>query len=209
MRSPRTWRLLISAALAVLAWWSLQSQNVPEPARQPAVENQTTRREGHIPAADTYMLHGEIVNVADGDTVTLRAGTARHRVRLASIDAPETGSDGRPGQPHGRAAADALRSLVQGRTLDLRCYETDQYGRDVCDLLEDNAGRQTYNARMVEAGWAWANMQGRGRHLRDDSLRTVERQAQQARRGLWADADPVPPWQWRYDCWQQQRCGSR
>jgi len=152
-------------------------------------------------AAAPYALAGRVVQVADGDTLTLLVGRQRQRVRLASIDAPETGHGRtRPGQPYGQAARRALADLVAGRTLRLRCYEQDHYGREICDVpLPD--GRLA-NRLMVAGGMAWANRQGGGKYLRDASLVALERQARQQGLGLWRDAHPVAPWDWRWKCWQ-------
>ncbi|HET8598536.1 MAG TPA: thermonuclease family protein [Castellaniella sp.] len=158
------------------------------------------------PAAAPYALAGRVVQVADGDTLTLLVGRQRQRVRLASIDAPETGH-GRtqPGQPYGQAARRALADLVAGKTLRLRCYEQDHYGREICDVpLPD--GRLA-NRLMVASGMAWANRQGGGKYLRDASLAGLERQARQQGVGLWRDAHPVAPWDWRWKCWRALETG--
>jgi endonuclease YncB( thermonuclease family) len=151
-------------------------------------------------AAGPYALSGRVVDVSDGDTLTLLAGRDRHRIRLASIDAPETGHGRqRPGQPYGQAARKALADLVAGRTLTLRCFEQDRYGRDVCDVpLPD--GRKA-NRVMVETGMAWANRQGGGKYLRDETLSGLERQARDRRLGLWRQPGAVAPWDWRWQCW--------
>lgn len=155
----------------------------------------------------TYALSGRVVQVADGDTLTLLAGRQRHRIRLASIDAPETGHGrAQPGQPYGQAARKALADLAAGKTLTLRCYEQDQYGRDICDVpLGD--GRQA-NRLMVAGGMAWANRQGGGKYLRDPGLADLERQARAQRLGLWRDPKPVPPWEWRWKCWKALETGQ-
>jgi micrococcal nuclease len=151
-------------------------------------------------AAGTYVLSGRVVDVSDGDTLTLLVGRDRHRVRLASIDAPETGHGRRrPGQPYGQAARKGLADLVAGRTLKLQCYERDRYQRDVCDVpLPDG---RTASRVMVETGLAWANRQGGGKYLRDDALAGLERQARDQRLGLWRQAGAVAPWDWRWQCW--------
>ncbi|MGB6241336.1 MAG: thermonuclease family protein [Castellaniella sp.] len=158
-------------------------------------------------AAGTYALSGRVVQVADGDTLTLLVGRQRQRVRLASIDAPETGHGRQqPGQPHGQASRQALADLVAGKTLTLRCYEQDRYGREICDVpLPDG---QQASRLMVAAGMAWANRQGGGKYLRDARLTELERQARQQRLGLWRDAKPVPPWEWRWKCWQALETGQ-
>ena len=157
---------------------------------------------GPAPAAQTYALAGRVVHVADGDTLTLQVpGEPSHRIRLASIDAPEVGHGRKqPGQPYGQASRRSLDSLVAGHSVTLRCYEQDQYGRDVCDVpLAD--GRAA-NQAQVAAGMAWANQQGGGKYLRDSRLPALERQARAQRLGLWRDAHPQPPWEWRWKCWK-------
>lgn len=158
-------------------------------------------------AANTYALSGRVVHVADGDTLTLRVGQAQHRIRLASIDAPETGhGKKRPGQPYGQASRRALADLIAGRTVTLRCYEQDHYGRDVCDVpLTDG---RTASQAQVAAGMAWANQQGGGKYMRDAKLPALERQARTRRLGLWQQPGAVPPWEWRWKCWKALESGG-
>ncbi len=152
-----------------------------------------------------FHLRGKVVHVADGDTFTIMVDGRQQRVRMASIDAPETGkSRERPGQPMGQASKKALAELIAGKTLALDCYEKDQYGRNVCDVPLADGG--TASQRQVAAGMAWANMEGRGKFMRDPSLPGLEQKAREARLGLWRDAHPVKPWAWRYDCWKKGRC---
>ena len=153
-----------------------------------------------VSAAGTYTLSGRIVDVADGDTLGLLVGQKRHRVRLASIDAPETTHGSKqPGQPFAQAARKTLADLVAGQTATLRCYEQDRYGRDICDVpLSDG---RTANRVMVESGMAWANMQGGGKYVRDSSLPGLERKAREQHLGLWQQSGAIAPWDWRWKCW--------
>lgn len=152
-----------------------------------------------------YELKGRVVSVADGDTFTLLVNGRQERIRMASIDAPEvTKSRERPGQPMAQVSKNALAEMVAGKTLALACFEKDRYGRNVCDVpLSDGT---TANQRQVAAGMAWANMEGRGKFMRDPKLPELEQKARQARLGLWSSADPIKPWAWRYDCWQKGKC---
>jgi endonuclease YncB( thermonuclease family) len=50
---------------------------------------------------------GKVVNVSDGDTVTVPDENKRIRVRINGIDAPEKGRKGVPGQPYGEQDASA------------------------------------------------------------------------------------------------------
>lgn len=155
-------------------------------------------------ASGQYTLSGKIVQVSDGDTVNILVNQQTHRIRLASIDAPETAhGSNRPGQPYGEASRKHLADSVAGKTLTLICFEKDQYGRDVCDIP---VGDTTANRLQVQHGMAWANQQGGGKYLRDQKLVEFEKKAKQAKLGLWAEPQAVAPWVWRHDCWQKQKC---
>jgi len=152
-----------------------------------------------------FSLTGRIVRVADGDTVTLLdESKQQHRIRLANIDAPETGKGKeRPGQPYSQQAREALATMVAGKHLTAQCYEKDHYGRSICVLPYGNSSA---NREMVAQGMAWAYAAARGRYLRDKSLLDVERAARGARQGIWQEANPTPPWEWRNVCWKQRQC---
>jgi endonuclease YncB( thermonuclease family) len=159
---------------------------------------------GSAQASGQYMLSGKIVQVSDGDTVNILVNQQTHRIRLASIDAPETAhGSNRPGQPYGEASRKHLADYVAGKTLTLICFEKDQYGRDVCDIP---VGDTTANRLQVQHGMAWANQQGQGKYLRDQKLVELEKKAKQAKLGLWVEPQAVAPWVWRHDCWQKQKC---
>lgn len=134
-------------------------------------------------------LAGTVIVVIDGDTVLFKPDTyapssrAFLKVRLARIDAPESG------QPHGEAATRALEALALKRRATLEIVATDVYGRKLGWLAVETVA---VNAELVRAGHAWASSR-RG----DAALGALEREARRERRGLWRDADPVPPWAWR------------
>jgi micrococcal nuclease len=154
--------------------------------------------------AGQYALTGKVVQVSDGDTINLLVDKTQHRIRLASIDAPETshGSE-RPGQPFGEASRKNLADYVAGKTLTLTCYEKDHYGRDVCDVP---ANGTTANRLQVQDGMAWANQQAKGKFLRDKTLVGIQGDAQKKKLGLWAEPGAVAPWEWRVVCWKDKKC---
>lgn len=138
---------------------------------------------GHA-AAD---FSGRVVKVADGDTVTvLDAGKQQVRVRLASIDAPEKR------QAFGTRSQQHLSTLVFGKDVQVIEQGRDRYGRTIGVL---RVGNSNINRAMVSAGLAWAYTD----YLNDKAMPGYEQRARQARRGLWADPAPVPPWQFRRD----------
>lgn len=195
----RRGRFVAVAVLAVAALGATVWQSEPAPGAGGGAGSEASMQ------VDGFVLQGRVIRVADGDTFTLRVGAAQQRIRMASIDAPELRKDARrPGQPYGRASRDALAGLVAGKTLTLHCYEKDRYDRNICDVaLPDGS---TANQKQVAWGMAWANMEGKGKFMRDPTLPSLEAQARHDRRGLWRDGDPVRPWVWRYQCWEQQKC---
>ena len=126
----------------------------------------------------------QVVRVKDGDSLVISSGDGQVDVRLADIDAPEYR------QPHGDAARSALRTLVDGREVRLQLVGGDAYRRIVAHVFVDE---MHVNAEMVRSGHAWV------RRAYDPAPRLVadEDAARVARRGLWAAANPVPPWEWR------------
>ncbi|MDR2614047.1 MAG: thermonuclease family protein [Candidatus Accumulibacter sp.] len=130
-------------------------------------------------------LSCRVVGVSDGDTLSAVCGNRRRiKVRLAGIDAPELR------QPYGHAAKRALVSLCLRKTAKISIQDTDAYGRAVGRVF--CAGRDA-NALQVKSGLAWAYR----RYLQTPYLLDLENEARRARRGLWAKANPTPPWMWR------------
>jgi endonuclease YncB( thermonuclease family) len=131
-------------------------------------------------------LAGRVTQVADGDTFTLRlAGRRDLRIRLYAIDAPE--SD----QPYGQAARRALSDKLLGQDVRLVLQDVDNYGRLVSTVY---LGERDINLEQVQSGFAWWY---RDFAPDDRALREAEATAQSQDRGLWQDAAPTPPWEWR------------
>ena len=132
-----------------------------------------------------------MIGVIDGDTIDIL--TARFetlRVRLSGIDAPELG------QAFGRNAKAALSSLAFTRQVTIEWHKRDRYGRHV--------GKVTLEGRdialeMLTLGMSWHYRQSDSGQRAADRGRyqDAENRARVARRGLWADAAPVPPWEYR------------
>jgi endonuclease YncB( thermonuclease family) len=114
--------------------------------------------------------------VVDGDS--LRRGATD--IRLYGIDAPElnqTCNDGQGAEYKcGREAANALKELVQGKTLKCRARDKDRYQRIVAVCAVDNL---EINREMVRLGWAIAYE----RHSFGYVL--AERDARKNQRGMW------------------------
>ncbi len=144
-------------------------------------------------AAKAAALKGQVVAISDGDTITvLDADRRQHRIRLAGIDAPEKG------QPFGWRSRQSLAGMVFGKAVIVQWEKRDQYDR-VLGRIKVEATQMDVNLEQIKSGMAWHY-----RHYakdQPDAERTAYAQAeQQARKqnvGLWADKNPVPPWEWR------------
>lgn len=127
---------------------------------------------------------GRVVGVTDGDTIKVLCNRTEVKVRLAEIDAPERG------QPFGAKAKVALSDLVFGRQVRLEVTDKDRYGRSIARVW---VGSTDANREMIRRGYAWAYR----KYLTDTTLLDDEESARRARSGLWADADPTSPWEFR------------
>lgn len=143
--------------------------------------------------ADT--LRGRVVGVSDGDTVTVLDGTnTQFKIRLMGIDAPEKK------QAFGAKSKEALSDLVFNKQVEVEYHKKDKYGRTVGKIVVDGIDA---NLEQVKTGMAWHYKKYQKEQTLDDRslYAQAEEQARVGNRGLWKDADPTPPWDWR----RQQR----
>ncbi|MGA9666571.1 MAG: thermonuclease family protein [Gallionella sp.] len=125
-----------------------------------------------------------VIVVIDGDTVLIRRASGLVKIRLAEIDAPEIA------QAFGAASKRSLSGMVMGRRVRIASEATDQYGRMVAHLGVDGLD---VNAEQIRRGMAWEY----SNHHSDKALIALQNEARLASRGLWAQSDPMPPWEWR------------
>lgn len=116
--------------------------------------------------------------VVDGDSLWV-AGV---EIRLYGIDAPEHSQTCVRGGRHwacGQEAGDALRRAVAGREVSCRARDRDRYGRTVAICL---AAGLDLGAAMVKGGMA----------VSYGAYEADEREARDARRGIWASSFERP-----------------
>jgi endonuclease YncB( thermonuclease family) len=135
--------------------------------------------------AGNRVLRGEVVAIADGDTLTLLVDATQYRVRLAQIDAPEQG------QPWGNRARQALADKVFRQQVQVEVVDVDRYGRSVGQVWLQ---QRDINRELVSEGHAWVYR----KYLTDRSLLENEASAKAAASGLWAQGEAIAPWQWRH-----------
>lgn len=173
--------------LSACAHTAPSSSIVVPPA--PAQAAQSTATRGQAPAI--RILEGKVVGVADGDTITvLGADNRQTRIRLQGIDAPESR------QAFGQASKQNLSDLIFGRQVVVEYEKTDRYGRTLGKVL---TGGHDVNLEQVKAGLAWHYKYYQDEQSPNDRrlYADAETEARSARRGLWAEPGPIPPWDFR------------
>jgi endonuclease YncB( thermonuclease family) len=128
---------------------------------------------------------GNVVGVADGDTISVMRDGKAVTVRLQGIDCPEKR------QAYGARAKQFTSQRVFGQVVTVIVRGTDRYGRTLGEVVQPDG--MNLNRTLVEEGLAWWYRQ----YSDDDALRQLEEEARAAQRGLWADRKPVPPWEFR------------
>lgn len=139
-------------------------------------------------SGEAKSIRGRVSRISDGDTFTVvTSGNQRHKVRLYGIDSPELH------QAFGQKARNQLEKLIDGRNVSVEEVSGDDYGRIVGIV---RIGGENLNQQMVKSGYAWVY-----HHYCKKSFcrewEADEAAARRARRGLWRDRDPIPPWDWR------------
>jgi endonuclease YncB( thermonuclease family) len=129
---------------------------------------------------------GRIARVTDGDALGLDTGL---KIRLAEIEAPAPGYDGREGQPFAQEARAILVSAAMGRSAKLFYggLQRDSYGRAIAHVIasEETGADIWLNGYLARQGAA------RIRTYPDNSRRArkllaLEAEARVAKRGLWS-----------------------
>lgn len=127
-----------------------------------------------------------IVGVSDGDTLTAICNQNRQiKVRLAEIDAPEKK------QPFGQRSKQSLAEICFKKTAEIQVQTTDRYHRSVARVICDGIDA---NSEQVRRGMAWVY----DKYNKNMSLYELQNVSRNAKRGLWVDSSPTPPWEWRH-----------
>lgn len=136
--------------------------------------------------AQSKPFTAKVIGIADGDTINVLQDGVSKRIRLWGIDGPESG------QAFGARAKQFTAELAFGKILMIDVRSKDRYQRQVAEVVLPDG--RNLNHEIVRAGFAWWFV----KYARQDArLARLELDARDARRGLWKDEGPVPPWQFR------------
>jgi micrococcal nuclease len=148
------------------------------------------------------LTSGLVVAISDGDTITLLTEDKQQlKIRLAGIDAPEKK------QAFGTKARDHLASRIFKHDVEVDLRKKDQYGRFLGVIY---IGGVDINQSMVQDGYAWFYKHYAKDQPKEEAQRyaKAEADARSKQRGLWADPNPVPPWEFRKEAKEEARAAK-
>jgi micrococcal nuclease len=130
-------------------------------------------------------LTGQVVSVLDGDTIEVLHDRKPERIRLYGIDCPEKW------QPFGLKAKQAASSLLFGKNVRVETHGRDKHRWILGTVFQ---GEVNVNQVLVKEGWCW----WLSKYVpKDTVLKQFEQEAKDAKKGLWEDPNPTPPWLYR------------
>ena len=104
---------------------------------------------------------------------------------MRDIDCPELA------QSFGRQAKKLVADLCLGETVTVQADGKDKYDRTLAHIIL--ADGNELNRELVRREYAWWYR----KYSKDETLGQLESDARKNKIGLWADAKPVAPWDWR------------
>lgn len=132
------------------------------------------------------VFQGKVIGIKDGDTFEVLYDGQPEKVRLADIDCPEKS------QAFGKNAKQYASDLCFGKTVTVTSTgKRDRYKRIIGTITTNDS--VNVNQELIKAGYAWHYK----RYSKNDELSSLEKKAREAHIGLWADANPKAPWEWR------------
>ncbi|MCA1577658.1 MAG: thermonuclease family protein [Acidobacteria bacterium] len=133
-------------------------------------------------------LFGRVIEVNDGDVITVFNLNRPVRIKLLAVDAPEAG------QAFGDVAKKHLTDLVYDRSVLVEYQGISADGSLVGRVMLD---KTDIGAQMIRDGAAWFDASNF--HRLNTADREVYHQSEQAarreRRGLWQAENPIAPWE--------------
>ena len=136
---------------------------------------------------------GRVTHVTDGNRLTFQHDGEPEALELFGVDCPELE------QPFGKEAKEATERLALDKSVAVKAWGKNPYtGRMIgVVILPDGTN---LNHELVKAGLAWWDRD----YPKEEELAELEAQARAAKRGLWSDPNPVPPWEVR-PRWERRR----
>lgn len=129
-------------------------------------------------------FEAKVINVSDGDTISVLRNDKTIKIRLSGIDTPELN------QSHGKISKQFLSKLISNKIITVKGDKYDRYGRLIGDIYINSLW---VNYELVSHGHAWHYK----RYSTDQRLSNAEDIARKMCKGLWVDKNPIAPWDFR------------
>lgn len=128
----------------------------------------------------------KVVGISDGDTFTcVNDNNLQLKIRIYGIDAPEKK------QAFGNKSKEYLSSLVFGKRITIDVQSQDSWGRYIAYVY--TSSNEDVSLLMIQSGMAWHFVKFDNSPL----YANAEIEARRHELGLWADKNPVAPWEFR------------
>jgi len=123
----------------------------------------------------------------DGDSIIVSGNSDKITIRLVGIDAPETSKKKHePDQPFSQKSTKYLAGLVLNKSVDVKSYGTDRYGRTLVVVFVDG---KNVNLEMIKAGLAEVYRGPPAKGLELEPYWKAEKEAREAGREIWSLGD--------------------
>jgi endonuclease YncB( thermonuclease family) len=138
-----------------------------------------------------FVFPAKIVNVVDADSLQIQVKWHRYNIRLVGVDGPEYQ------QAFG---ADSFQHLVRlaysSNRVTVERFGFDKFGRMLARVV---VGDTDLALGLLQAGFAWHTPAYSQKSIPEHAADYAQasHQARQAGRGLWSQADPMHPAQFR------------
>ena len=132
-------------------------------------------------------VNAKVTAVLDGNTIQVSCFCEDNDVRkvsLAGIDSPELG------QEFGEDARKFLEKLILRKDVVVKFLGKDRFGNYLA-VVKIN-GKADPRVELLKNGFAWTSEKNPSEEFEQYRI-----EAQQKKRGLWTQENPVPPWTYR------------
>ena len=145
----------------------------------------------YLGAANADEIDALVIKISDGDTITVLDGQKKtHKVRLQGIDAPEKN------QTYGEKSKQNLAFLIYNRTIQVEYSKYDKYGRIIGKV--SLKGKDICLEQLSKGmAWHYKKYQNEQSIIDRELYSSTESKARDSKIGLWNDAQPTTPWDFR------------
>lgn len=137
-----------------------------------------------------------VLNCHDGDTCRIRSpDNVTLKIRLIGIDAPEVANrKNKENQAYGKESKEYINNLIKGKSVTLKNYATDQYGRNLSEIFFN---KENVNLKMIEFGMAEVYKGKNDKNLNLETYQEAEKKAKKNKIGIWSLSNYQSPKDYR------------